>query len=173
LRPRWLVEKDQFERAKKSLAYFREGSFSESEINAELDDIKSTVEAEKATGTPWTALFTRKPLFQRLWRAALLQFMAQMCGATAIKYYLPALFKTLGLGYQLSLMISGIESTLKIGCTLIEMVIIDRFGRRVTLITGCVVMSLAMLVRKPSILFSDIIIDTLADQWRFAASLPT
>jgi MFS family permease len=104
------------------------------------------VEAEKAAGTPWTALFTRRDLFQRLWRAALLQFMAQMCGATAIKYYLPGLFQTLGLGHQLSLMISGIESTLKIGCTIIEMVIIDRFGRKATIITGCAVMAFAMLV---------------------------
>jgi MFS family permease len=91
-------------------------------------------------------LFTRPSLFQRLWRAALLQFMAQMCGATAIKYYLPTLFQKLSLGYHLSLLISGVESTLKIGCTIIEMLIIDRFGRRVTMITGCAVMTLAMLV---------------------------
>jgi MFS family permease len=145
-RPRWLVEKNQIDRARKSLYYVREGSFSEAEIEAELEHIISTVEAEKAIGTPWTALFTRPNLFQRLWRAALLQFMAQMCGATAIKYYLPGLFQTLSLGHQLSLMISGIESTLKIGCTIIEMFIIDRFGRRVTIMAGCAVMAVSMLV---------------------------
>jgi hypothetical protein len=41
--------------------------------------------------------------------------MAQMCGATAIKYYLPTTFTNLGLGKWLSLMASGIESSLKIG----------------------------------------------------------
>jgi sugar transport protein len=130
----------------KSLHYVREGSFSEAEIEEELTDIVTRVEQEKAEGLSWTLLFTRRHLFQRLWRAAVLQFMAQMCGATAIKYYLPTLFQTLGLGYQLSLMISGIESTLKIGCTLVEMVIIDRIGRRPTILTGCVIMTIAMLV---------------------------
>jgi MFS family permease len=124
----------------------REGAFSREEIEAELNDIKQNVEAEKLTSSSWTALFTQRDLFSRLWRAALLQFMAQMCGATAMKYYLPTLFAKLGLGHQLSLLVGGIESTLKIGCTIIDMQLIDRFGRRVTLITGCVVMSLAMLV---------------------------
>lgn len=44
-------------------------------------------------------------------------------------------------------MIGGIESTLKIGCTIIEMLIIDRAGRRTTLIIGCIVMGIALLVR--------------------------
>lgn len=63
-----------------------------------------------------------------------------------MKYYLPTLFRKLGLGYQLSLLVGGIESTLKIACTIIEMLVIDRFGRRATMITGCTVMSIAMLV---------------------------
>lgn len=72
--------------------------------------------------------------------------MAQMCGNTAMKYYLPQIFIDLGLGRQLSLMIGGVESTLKIGCTIIEMLIIDRIGRRSTLIIGCVVMGVALAV---------------------------
>lgn len=105
-----------------------------------------SVEEEKASGDNWTLLFTRRDLFQRLWRVALLHFMAQMSGATAMKYYLPALFQKLGIESQLSLLISGIESTLKIGCTIIEMIVIDRFGRIKTLIGGCIAMAFAMLV---------------------------
>jgi MFS family permease len=66
--------------------------------------------------------------------------------------YLPSIFISLGLGRQLSLMIGGIESTLKIGCTIIEMLIIDRAGRRTTLIIGCIVMGIALLVRPCSFL---------------------
>ncbi len=69
-----------------------------------------------------------------------------MCGATAIKYYLPTVFLALGLSKDLSLMASGIESTLKIGCTIMEMLIIDKLGRKKTLLLGCAVMSLAMIV---------------------------
>lgn len=72
--------------------------------------------------------------------------MAQMCGATAIKYYLPTVFLALGLSKDLSLMAGGIESTLKIGCTIFEMLVIDRLGRRNTLMLGSAVMTLAMLV---------------------------
>ncbi len=94
----------------------------------------------------WHYIFTDKDMFARLWRGAVLQFMAQMCGATAIKYYLPTVFLALGLSKDMSLMASGIESTLKIGCTIIEMLIIDKLGRRKTLLTGAFVMSIAMLV---------------------------
>lgn len=100
----------------------------------------------RASGLDWLCLFTERALFARLWRAALLQFMAQMCGATAMKYYLPTLFKALGLSTRLSLLAGGIESTLKIGCTVLEMLIIDRAGRRLTLTLGAAVMALAMLV---------------------------
>lgn len=145
--PRWLTEKNRLAQAQSTLHYLREGNYSTLETEHELDEIKHSVEAHKASGDTWTALFTRRHLFSRLWRAALLQFMAQMCGATAMKYYLPTLFTKLGLGHHMSLMASGIESTLKILCTLLEMLAIDRVGRKATLILGSSIMSLAMLVR--------------------------
>jgi len=144
--PRWLVEKSRVVEAQSKLRYLRAGAYSEAEIDAELAEIRDNVEVHQASGEIWASLFIQRHLFDRLWRAALLQFMAQMCGATAMKYYLPTLFTKLGLGHRLSLMASGIESTLKIGCTLVEMVAIDRFGRRITLIVGCAIMSFAMLV---------------------------
>jgi len=146
-RPRWLVEHDKLDRALTSLRYFREGSFTDDQIEHEFDEIKSSVVAYRASGLTWKALFTEKSLFSRLWRAALLQFMAQMCGATAMKYYLPTLFGVLGLGKRLSLLAGGIESTLKIGCTVLEMLIIDKVGRRLTMAVGAGVMAFAMLVR--------------------------
>ena len=72
--------------------------------------------------------------------------MAQMCGATAIKYYLPTVFLALGLSKDMSLMASGIESTLKIGLTIMEMFLVDIIGRRNSLLIGAVVASVAMLV---------------------------
>ena len=72
--------------------------------------------------------------------------MAQMCGATAMKYYLPTNFIALGLGKQLSLLASGIESSLKVGCTIIESLIIDRVGRKGTLLLGSTIMAVALLV---------------------------
>lgn len=87
-------------------------------------------------------------LVARLWRAFLLQFMAQMCGATAMKYYLPTLLEALGLQKQVALMAGAVEMTLKIGMTVVEMWIIDRFGRKACLVGGSLVMGSAMLVSK-------------------------
>ncbi len=129
-----------------TLRYFREGSFTDDEIAHELAEMEASVAAYRASGLNWLSLFRERSLVSRLWRASLLQFMAQMCGATAMKYYLPTLFKVLELGTRLSLLAGGIESTLKIGCTILEMLIIDRVGRRLTMTVGAAVMAFAMLV---------------------------
>ncbi|KAI5860907.1 general substrate transporter [Durotheca rogersii] len=144
--PRWLIEHDKYEEARRSLEWLREGSFTDEQIGAELAHIREDVENHRASGTNWLSLFRDPSLFSRLWRASLLQFMAQMCGATAMKYYLPTLFAKLGLPTRVTLMAGGIESTLKIGMTVIEMVLIDRLGRRITLTTGCVAMGFGMLI---------------------------
>jgi len=147
-RPRWLVEKGHHDAAKRSLAWLRALSLTDQRVVTELDEIEEDVQQRRsATGQDWTVLFTHRPLFNRLWRAALLQFMAMMCGNTSMKYYLPSIFMSLGIERKLTLMIGGIESTLKIGCTIIDTWLVDRFGRRLTLVVSCPVMSLALLVR--------------------------
>ncbi|ORY61488.1 general substrate transporter [Pseudomassariella vexata] len=144
--PRWLIKHGHYDRAQRSLHWLREGSFTNAQMEIELNSIRDTVEAYKTSGHNWLSLFKERSLFNRLWRAALLQFMAQMCGATAMKYYLPTLFLKLGLGRRMSLLAGGIESTLKIGMTVIEMLLIDRLGRRTTLLAGCTAMSAGMLI---------------------------
>ncbi|KAI0517917.1 general substrate transporter [Xylaria bambusicola] len=143
--PRWLVEHGYYDRALRSLHWLREGSFTNEQIHAELARIRDDVEEYKGY-TSWTMLFRDPNLFSRLWRASLLQFMAQMCGAAAMKYYLPTLLEKLGLSTRVALMAGGIESTLKIGMTIIEMLLIDRLGRRVTLVSGTLAMGFALLI---------------------------
>lgn len=145
--PRWLVEKGHYVGAQTALAYIRDADPESDIVSIELEAIRANVEDHRNTfEEKWTSLFTHRPIFNRLWRAALLQFMAQMCGNTAMKYYLPSIFASLGIEHRLTLLIGGIESTLKIGCTIIEMLIIDRVGRKTTLVIGCVVMGIALLV---------------------------
>jgi len=47
---------------------------------------------------------------------------------------------------SLSLLAGGIESTLKIGCTIIDAMIIDKVGRRLTMAGGAGIMALGMLI---------------------------
>ncbi|KAI9683923.1 MAG: hypothetical protein M1829_004258 [Trizodia sp. TS-e1964] len=146
--PRWLIEKGRFEEARKSMQWIRGvDDTNNADVLEELDDIREAMEIHRSSGMlSWRVLFTNKDLFARMWRVALLHFMAQMCGATAMKYYLPTNFIALGLGKQMSLLAGGIESTLKIGCTIIEMFLVDRFGRKSTLIVGCAIMVVALLI---------------------------
>jgi len=144
--PRWLIERGSFGRAKQSLQFIR-GSDSVDEVQQEFDEIKENTEYHRVNSiSSWRVLFIDSDLFARLWRVALLQFMAQMCGSTAMKYYLPTNFIALGLGKEMSLLASGIESSLKVGCTVIEMMLIDRAGRKTTLVLGSAIMAVALLI---------------------------
>ena len=151
-RPRWLVEKGDTERASKVLHWLREGTSAPGAATHELHAISADVETRRRRGGQQTflsltlSLFREPPLRARLWRAFLLQFMAQMGGATAMKYYLPTLLRALGMDTRLALMAGAVEMTAKIGMTVVEMWVIDRFGRRACLVAGCLVMGLAMLV---------------------------
>lgn len=136
--------------ARRVLRWLREGVDEPAAIVHELHAINADIEAYRSKQSSFIAkslaLFREPPLFARLWRAFLLQFMAQMCGAAAMKYYLPTLLKALGLGTRLALMAGAVEMTAKIGMTVVEMWIIDRFGRKTCLAGGSVVMAVAMLV---------------------------
>ncbi|KAL2265947.1 hypothetical protein VTJ83DRAFT_5299 [Remersonia thermophila] len=144
--PRWLVEHGYTDLALSTLRFYREGYCTPDEIEAELSDMERSVAVFRISGLTWVSLFSDRSLRARMWRAALLQFMAHMCGATAMKYYLPALFRALGFSHRVSLLAGGIESTLKTGCSVVEMLIIDKVGRRVTLIAGAVIMAFALMV---------------------------
>ncbi|KAI4592793.1 hypothetical protein KJ359_010426 [Pestalotiopsis sp. 9143b] len=144
--PRWLVDHGHYHRAQWSLHWFREGSYTDDEVKAEFDKIQVSVQEHRASERTWLSLFAERDLFDRLWRASLLQFMSQMCGATAMKYYLPTLLAKLGVPTRITLLIGGIESTSKIAMTVVEMLIIDRVGRRTTLVAGSAAMSAGMLI---------------------------
>ncbi|KAG9256850.1 general substrate transporter [Emericellopsis atlantica] len=144
--PRWLVQQGRKDEAKAILYTLRPSSLA----TQELDLISTSTTRLPPTFSSFKrltlSLFRDPALFARLWRAFLLQFMAQMCGAAAMKYYLPSLLQNLGLSVQSSLMAGAIEMTLKIGMTVVEMWIIDRLGRRLCLVLGSVIMGVAMLI---------------------------
>ncbi|KAF2743805.1 general substrate transporter [Sporormia fimetaria CBS 119925] len=145
--PRWLVEHGRSEAAERSLSWLRALPPSNRQVTDELREIEHGVEQRKgAASESWKMLFTHRPLFNRLWRASLLSFMAQMAGNTSMKYYLPAIFKGLGVGRKTALMIGGIESTLMIAFTVFDSWLVDKYGRRLTLVASCLVMSWALFV---------------------------
>ncbi|KAM4062713.1 major facilitator superfamily protein [Hirsutella rhossiliensis] len=144
--PRWLVQKGKPELAGHVLDRLREGTCPPEAVARELAAIRADVEDRPGRDSAALALFRRPLLRARLWRAFALQFMAQLCGATAMKYYLPTLLRALGLSTRLALMAGAIEMTAKIGMTVVEMWAIDALGRRACLVGGCLVMGVSMLI---------------------------
>ncbi|KAL2129253.1 hypothetical protein VTI74DRAFT_8007 [Chaetomium olivicolor] len=80
--PRWLVEHGKPETARSTLHFYREDSYAADNIHTELAEIERSVASFPFSGLTWKSFFTDPSLFVRVWRAALLQFTAQMCGAT-------------------------------------------------------------------------------------------
>ncbi|KAF2453135.1 general substrate transporter [Lineolata rhizophorae] len=144
--PRWLVEHGHISRARQSLEYLRASTAESALVKEELCQIVGNVTEHRVSERSWKDLFMHRDMFERLWRAALLMFMSMMSGATAMKYYLPTNFMALGMDRQLALMAGGIESTLKIAWVIVDMFLIDRFGRRPALISGSFVMIIALLI---------------------------
>ena len=65
---------------------------------------------------------------------------AQRCSA------LQTILIALGLGTEMALMASAIESTLKMGFSIMEIWLIEWAGRRKTLLTGSAIMIVSLLV---------------------------
>ncbi|KAG5986085.1 hypothetical protein E4U43_005671 [Claviceps pusilla] len=149
--PRWLIQKGQTDRAARVLRSLRQGTTAPILITHEFHAISAAVESSLSCPprgflAPSGSLFRDPSLWARLWRAFLLQFLAQMCGAAAMKYYLPTLLEALGLEYRLALMAGAVEMTTKVGMTVVEMWLIDRFGRTKCLTTGSMMMGFAMMI---------------------------
>ncbi|KAK6543613.1 hypothetical protein TWF694_000355 [Orbilia ellipsospora] len=144
--PRWLIDHNRIDEAIRATAWIR-GTTDHDQVQPEITVIADNIRYHRENDIrSWKVLFTDKNLFARLWRATFLQFIAMMSGATAIKYYLPTNFKALGLPTKLALLAGGIDSTLKIGCTLLAMTLIDRLGRRKSLMLGAFIMAISLLI---------------------------
>ncbi|KAI1758814.1 hypothetical protein GGR53DRAFT_471974 [Hypoxylon sp. FL1150] len=124
--PRGLIEHEpeheQYDRARASLYWLREGSLSEEQVDAELAHAVEDVEGHRS----------------RVHGVDVRRHRHKVPSSDAIREARPA--------QRVTLMAGGIESTLQSGMTVIEMFLINLLGRRVTLTAGCVAMGLGTLV---------------------------
>jgi hypothetical protein len=120
------------------------------DIQAELDEIHANIMWHKQYSVTSTKVFfTDKALWSRLWRAWAISFLQQMSGAGGIRYYLPTNFRAAGTSETLSLLASGLDGTVQVGCTAAGIFLIDRIGRRHALGGGAIIMAFCLLVSPP------------------------
>lgn len=144
--PRWLLEHDRTEEAAVSLAKLR-GASNIADIQVELDEIHANILWHKKNSITSAMVFIKeKPLWSHLWRAWALSFLQQMSGAAGIRYYLPTNFIAAGTSESLSLLASGIDGTVQVGCTIAAMFFIDKLGRRHSLGIGAIIMAFCLMV---------------------------
>ena len=137
--PRWLAARGNFQDAKRVLDRLRDTS---EQAKRELDEIRESLKVKQ---TGWS-LFKNNSNFRRaVYLGILLQVMQQFTGMNVIMYYAPKIFEIAGFAdtnqQMWGTVIVGLINVLS---TFIAIGLVDRWGRKPTLILGFIVMAAGM-----------------------------
>lgn len=136
--PRWLVEHGKSTEGLQTLAKLHaHGNERDPLVLAEFEQIQQSIQHDRESQRGgYKALFTTRSCFRRLLLTTALQASVQMTGVSAIQYFSPEIYKTLGIGTASALKYQGISNILSILAILATVLFIDYTGRRWTLIGG-------------------------------------
>ncbi|KAI9018127.1 hypothetical protein CLU79DRAFT_761851 [Phycomyces nitens] len=149
--PRYLVQKQQDRRAIEVLATIRgDGTRDHPDVLMEFTEIKQSItyERQHTSGDYWY-LFKRgnDNNQRRLLLGMAVQIFQQLTGVNAILLYAPMLFETTGAsGGNATLFANGISGIINCVSAIPPLVIMDRWGRRPTLVTGSIICSMCLIV---------------------------
>ncbi|MDI6936049.1 sugar porter family MFS transporter, partial [Serratia sp. Se-PFBMAAmG] len=137
--PRWLAAKGDFRSAQRVLDRLRDTS---EQAKRELDEIRESLKIKQSG---WQ-LFQSNSNFRRaVFLGVLLQVMQQFTGMNVIMYYAPKIFEIAGFANTTQQMwgtvIVGLVNVL---ATFIAIGLVDRWGRKPTLVLGFIVMAAGM-----------------------------
>lgn len=137
--PRWYAAKFRFNEAERVLMRLRDTS---AEAKKELDEIRESLKVKQGG---WS-LFKGNANFRRaVYLGVLLQVMQQFTGMNVIMYYAPKIFQIAGFASTHQQMwgtvVIGLFNLLS---TFIAIGLVDRWGRKPTLVLGFLVMAVGM-----------------------------
>ena len=138
--PRWYVMKGRHDEARATLAL----TDPEADADRELAEIEDDLRSERggSVGEMLRAPYLRATLF-----VLGLGFLIQITGINAVVFYSPMIFKEMGFTGNASLLL--LPALVQVGslvATLVSLSIVDRLGRRPTLLTGIAAMFAATLL---------------------------
>lgn len=144
--PRYLVEKQRFDDARRSLARSNRLPIDDSGVRFELELIVAGVEAERNAGNAtWRELFSSKgKILQRVIMGIMIQSLQQLTGNNYFFYYGTTIFNAVGLedSFETSIIL-GLVNFLS---TFVSLWVVDRFGRRKCLLWGSASMAVCFVV---------------------------
>jgi sugar porter (SP) family MFS transporter len=145
--PRYLIKKDKFEAAQKSLSRLRRLPPDHPEILAELQEIAANYEYEISLGkSSYKDLFTNRDgwLLKRLLTGCGLQALQQLTGVNFIFYYGTTFFKSAGIGKPFT--ITMITNCVNVASTFPGLYMVESWGRRNLLLFGAAGMCICQFI---------------------------
>ncbi|CAL1695290.1 unnamed protein product [Somion occarium] len=142
--PRWLIDTDHDEEGMRVLVDLHGGDPEDVLAKAEFQEIKERVIFDRESGEGRTYAVMWKRYKRRVLLAMSSQAFAQLNGINVISYYAPRVFEEAGWVGRDAILMTGINAIIYVLSTLPPWYLVDRWGRRLILLTGAVVMGIAL-----------------------------
>ncbi|KAF2461325.1 putative MFS monosaccharide transporter [Lineolata rhizophorae] len=144
--PRWDYRKGNVDRAVNTISKSYGVPETHQQVVREVRDIKAKLDAETAGGAKhhWYEIFTGPRMLYRTILGIVLQALQQLVGANYFFYYGTTIFTSTGLSnsYVTSMILGGVN----FGTTFLGLYVVDKFGRRKSLITGALWMFVCFMI---------------------------
>lgn len=146
--PRWLIDHGKVEQGLRNLAKLHaHGDETDAWVQAEFQQIQDSITFDREhEASSWVEIFVDKSCLRRLILACAIQASVQMTGVSAIQYYSVKIFSAMGINAADTLKYQGISSVLALFGQFLCIMLIDRFGRRWTLILGNVANCITFII---------------------------
>ncbi|SEW28033.1 sugar porter family MFS transporter [Natrinema salifodinae] len=136
--PRWLYEQGRETDAREVLSKTRV----ESQIDAELQEIKETIHTESGTLSDLLQPWVRPMLVVGVGLAA----FQQVTGINTVMYYAPTILESTGFGDSASILATVGIGAVNVAMTVVAVLLIDRTGRRPLLLSGLAGMTVMLAI---------------------------
>lgn len=142
--PRWLIDTDQDVAGMDVIVDLHGGDPNNILAQAEFQEIKDKVIYERELGEGRSYAVMWKKYKRRVLLAMSSQAFAQLNGINVISYYAPSVFEEAGWLGRDAVLMTGINGIIYTLSTLPPWYLVDRWGRRVILLSGAVIMGISL-----------------------------
>ncbi|KAF2861171.1 hypothetical protein K470DRAFT_281654 [Piedraia hortae CBS 480.64] len=142
--PRWLLDNDHDEEGIVVIAnLYGKGDIHNAKARDEFREIKMNVLLQRQEGErSYSDMFKRYS--KRVFIAMSAQALAQLNGINVISYYAPLVFEQAGWVGRDAILMTGINGLTYLASTVPPWYVVDRLGRRFILLSGAVIMVIAL-----------------------------